>query len=231
MLRYAKTSLLSLLLIAFLAGSTVTYSQLAGDLNKDYRVNSKDLRIFAWQWLDPNCLVPGCLADLDGANGVNFSDLAILAQDWQIEEPHPVISEIMAINEIALSTTVEGRIVYPDWIEIYNPTATTVNLDGWYLTDEEDKRAKWGFPDVSIESNNYLRVFASGIQSEDHPENNPYIDDDGFYHTNFELDGDGDYLALVCQASRWCMNIIHTSMGRTSMVIHHRQRTFLMVSI
>ena len=172
--------------------------QLVGDLNEDYTVDFRDLRTFIWQWLDPICLFPGCIADLDGVDGVNMADLALLAQNWQKKCPPLVISEFMAINEFALSTTVEGKIVYPDWIEIYNPTAEAVNLDDWYLTDRDDELAKWEFPDVSLAPGNFLRVFASGIQSEDHPGNNPYLDEDGFYHTNFELDGDGEYLALVC---------------------------------
>ncbi|HEX41217.1 MAG TPA: hypothetical protein ENN81_04060, partial [Phycisphaerales bacterium] len=42
-----------------------------GDLNEDWRVDARDLRIFAEQWLDDNCLEPGCVADLNGAAGVN----------------------------------------------------------------------------------------------------------------------------------------------------------------
>lgn len=193
-----KAPLLSLVLIAYLAGSNVARSQPVGDLNADHVVDFKDLRIFAQFWVNPACVILDCEANLDDVGGVNMADLALLAQNWQKKCPSLVISEFMAINEFALFTTVEGRTVYPDWIEIYNPTATAVNLDGWYLTDEEDKPTKWAFPDVSLASGNFLRVFASGIQSEDHPENNPYIDEDGFYHTNFELNGDSEYLALVC---------------------------------
>ena len=190
--------MLSLIFIAYLTTSVFARPQLVGDLNSDYTVDFKDLWIFAQQWLDPACIILDCEANLDDDNGVNMADLALLAQNWQTKCPPLVISEFMAINEFALSTTVEGKKVYPDWIEIYNPTAEAVNLDDWYLTDRDDELAKWEFPDVSLASGHFLRVFASGIQGEDHPENNPYIDEDGFYHTNFELDGDGEYLALVC---------------------------------
>jgi len=108
-----------------------------------------------------------------------------------------VISEFMAINENGLSTTVEGKTVYPDWIEIRNLEASPVNLDGWYLTDDPDDLTKWALPAVQIAAGGFLVVFASGIEQADHPENWPYRDTKGYYHTNFTLDGDGEYLALV----------------------------------
>ena len=200
-----KILLLSLILTAYLTTSVFARPQLAGDLNSDYTVDFKDLWIFARQWLDPACIILDCEANLDDDDGVNMTDLALLAQNWQIKCPPLVISEFMAINKFELSTTVEGKEVYPDWIEIYNPTTETVNLDDWYLTDREDKLTKWEFPDMSLASGHFLRVFASGIPSEDHPENNPYLDEDGFYHTSFELDGDGEYLALVCPS----LEVVH----------------------
>ncbi len=189
-------------LIALLAGSTFAQSQLAGDLNKDYRVNSKDLRVFAWQWLYPDCLVPGCLADLDGANGVNFSDLAILAINWQLEVPHLVINEFMASNASAPplenGELLDGNGESSDWIEIYNPTDTTVSLDGWYLTDSDANLTKWQFPDGNqIKPGEFMIVFASRKTQVENPLNYPYIDPAGYYHTNFELNQNREYLALV----------------------------------
>ena len=59
-----KSLLLSLVLIAFLAGSTSAQSQLVGDLNADFTVDIEDLRILALQWFHPGCFVPGCIADI-----------------------------------------------------------------------------------------------------------------------------------------------------------------------
>lgn len=108
-----------------------------------------------------------------------------------------VITEFMAVNENGLSTTVEGKTVYPDWIEIHNTGAGAVNLGGWYLTDDPNNLTKWAFPAVQVAAGGFLVVFASGIEQADHPENWPYRDQKGYYHTNFTLDGDGEYLALV----------------------------------
>ncbi|MHC4642514.1 MAG: chitobiase/beta-hexosaminidase C-terminal domain-containing protein [Planctomycetota bacterium] len=212
---FIRTSLLSLLFITLLAGFAGGEPQLVGDLNSDYKVNSKDLRTFAWQWLDPACLIPGCTADLDDADGVNMADYALLAKNWQIEEPHLVISEFMASNASNKpplppkeGDLLDGNGDSSDWIEIYNPTDTTVNLDGWYLTDNDSNLTKWQFPDgLEIKSGEFLIVFASDKTYENNPYNYPYLDLGGHYHTNFELDKDsGEYLALVAPDG---MAIIH----------------------
>ncbi|NQU24531.1 MAG: lamin tail domain-containing protein, partial [Candidatus Nealsonbacteria bacterium] len=75
---------------------------------------------------------------------------------------------------------------FSDWIEIHNPAATPIDLDGWYLTDKADNLTKWQFPSRIIEPGGHLVVFAS--------------DEDRIgaeLHTNFKLSSDGEYLALV----------------------------------
>ncbi|MBN2473626.1 MAG: lamin tail domain-containing protein [Pirellulales bacterium] len=95
-----------------------------------------------------------------------------------------LITEFMAENDGTLADA-DGD--FPDWIEIHNPTDTTVNLDGWYLTDALAERTKWEFPEVLVEPGGYLVVFASEKDRTDPAE----------LHTNFQLDGGGEYLALI----------------------------------
>ena len=54
-----------------------------------------------------------------------------------------VINEFMAINDATLADQDND---FPDWIEIYNPTDSGVNLDGWYLTDNITDLTQWKFP-------------------------------------------------------------------------------------
>ncbi|HUS72694.1 MAG TPA: hypothetical protein VMY06_06460, partial [Sedimentisphaerales bacterium] len=100
MLRTLKLLLLLLVLIAFLGGSpweslqtTEAQFNLAGDLDGDQRVDFKDLRILVQQWLDPWCVVSDCVSDLDGIDGVNMLDYAVLAGNWQ-QGQQVVINEI-----------------------------------------------------------------------------------------------------------------------------------------
>ena len=97
----------------------------------------------------------------------------------------PVISELMASNDGTLADE-DGN--PSDWIEIHNPTAGPLDLDGWHLTDDATNLTRWAFPDVTVQPGGYMLVFASG---------NNRTDPNSELHTNFQLDGDGEYLALV----------------------------------
>jgi hypothetical protein len=196
MLRVARNITLLIVLVVSLIGPPDAYPHLAGDFNEDNIVDSKDLRIFCWQWLDPICLAPGCIADLDSVNGVNMADLALLAENWHMIEPHLVINEFMA--ETCGSVLLDGNGEPSDWIEIYNPTLLSIPLDGLFLTNDADDLTMWQFPDgLEIGPFEFLIVFASEKTYEDYPYNYPYLDAGGNYHTNFELDESGEYLGLV----------------------------------
>ena len=97
----------------------------------------------------------------------------------------PVISEFLASNRTGILDE-DGE--HSDWIELHNPDPATASLKGWYLTDSATNKIKWQFPDVSIPPGGYLVVFASGKDRRDPAAR---------LHTNFSLDADGDYLALV----------------------------------
>ncbi|MBN2473465.1 MAG: lamin tail domain-containing protein [Pirellulales bacterium] len=96
-----------------------------------------------------------------------------------------VISELLAVND---SVYPDGDGDFSDWIEIHNPTQTAVQLGGWFLTDDADSLAKWQFPAFSLAAGAYEVIYASGKDSAGPP---------GQMHTNFRLDGNGEYLALV----------------------------------
>ncbi|MEN6423739.1 MAG: lamin tail domain-containing protein [Phycisphaerales bacterium] len=97
----------------------------------------------------------------------------------------PVITEFVASNKDSL---IDSDGDSSDWIEIYNPTAETLNLDGWFLTDDLNDLAKWQFPAVQLAPDGYLIVFASGRDLRDPA---------GQLHTNFSLQADGESVALV----------------------------------
>ncbi|MFC1538352.1 lamin tail domain-containing protein, partial [Candidatus Latescibacterota bacterium] len=70
----------------------------------------------------------------------------------------PLINEIMSAN----SSTVQDKDgEYPDWIEIYNPGSSSVDLDGYGLSDDPEDLFKWVFPKYSLDTGKYLLVFAS----------------------------------------------------------------------
>src|SRR4051794_38697714 len=96
-----------------------------------------------------------------------------------------VISEFMASNNAGL---VDNYGDHSDWIELYNRGDAAQNLDGWFLTDSGTDLTQWRFPAVSLSPGQYLTVFAS--EKDDAVAGSPL-------HTNFKLDGAGEYLALI----------------------------------
>jgi hypothetical protein len=99
--------------------------------------------------------------------------------------PDAVISEFMAANNGGLLDE-DGD--DSDWIEIFNPCRPSLDLSGWYLTDTPNNLQKWAFPAMSLVRGQYLVVFASGKDRRTPGQN---------LHTNFQLESNGEYLALV----------------------------------
>lgn len=113
------------------------------------------------------------------------SSSADTEQNFTITVPAPtdlVISEFMTDNDDTL-TDEDGD--SSDWIELFNPTSSPIDLTGWFLTDDPTNLAKWPFPSDSIlPALSFVTYFASG---KDLPN-----------HTNFSLNSrSGSYLALV----------------------------------
>jgi hypothetical protein len=111
--------------------------------------------------------------------------LPLLAAACVTAMAQPVINEVMSDNARTLADA-DGEQV--DWIELHNPGTVPADLTGWYLTDVRDRKTEWKFPATILPAGGYLVVFASG---KDHRTAGAPL------HTNFKLNADGDYLALV----------------------------------
>lgn len=96
-----------------------------------------------------------------------------------------LITEFMASNSTTIADE-DGD--YSDWLELYNASEETIHLEGWYLTDKADNLTKWEIPDVSLEADEYLLIFAS-----EKKRNSPSAP----LHTNFKLTASGEFLAVV----------------------------------
>ena len=71
-----------------------------------------------------------------------------------------VINEIMSSNYSSLKDE-DGST--SDWIELFNKNDHSIDLNGYYLSDDKDNLTKWQFTNPTfIDSNNFLLVFASG---------------------------------------------------------------------
>jgi hypothetical protein len=85
----------------------------------------------------------------------------------------------IVINEIFA----QGKGKRPDWIEVYNPGNTPIDLGGYTLTDSRKKPYKWTIPESTIlRPHDFLLFFADKKNFEN--------------HTNFKLDAGGEFVGL-----------------------------------
>ncbi len=95
------------------------------------------------------------------------------------------LSEFLADNADVIQ---DGDGEKSDYIEIYNPDDTAVNLAGYSLTVSRGTPRQWVFPDLILNRGQYLLVWASGKNRADPAKP---------LHTNFKLERSGGYLALI----------------------------------
>lgn len=99
-----------------------------------------------------------------------------------------VINEFLASNSDGIRDFSGER---HDWIELKNTGTETVDISGWYLTDDAANLSKWQIPATSatqsLAPGGILLVYASDKNG----------DFSGELHTNFKLAAEGEYLGLV----------------------------------
>jgi hypothetical protein len=92
------------------------------------------------------------------------------------------LNEIMASNATIHADIDFGN--YTDWIEIYNAGTQTVDLSGWFLSDDVSNPTMWMFQSGTVlPPSSYLLVYADGIGAG--------------MHANFKLSKEGETLMLL----------------------------------
>lgn len=160
------------------------------DFDRDLDVDTADHDFFEACATGPGVGVgsPGCArADLDQDGDVDQSDYGLFQEcvGRYIRPDEVIITEFMAVDSRG-PLDEDGQ--NPDWIEIYNSGPTDANLAGWFLTDDPGNLMRWRFPQVTLRRGEHRLVFASGKDK---------VGPNGELHANFQLDGGGEFLALV----------------------------------
>lgn len=115
--------------------------------------------------------------------------------------PRILFSQQIYINEVLSSNDSVYAGVdssYSDWVELYNSGASDVNLNGYYLSDDNSNRYKWMLPNTIIPANGYLLICASEQDT---------VYPNGEIHTNFKLSSAGEHLSLLAADSAWVDSI------------------------
>jgi len=93
-----------------------------------------------------------------------------------------ILNEVMASNG---STVPDDNGDYDDWIEIANISGSAIDLNGLILTDHWEGVADFVFPDTTLQSGDYIVVWADEETEQ------------GDLHAPFKLDADGEDVYLV----------------------------------
>lgn len=118
--------------------------------------------------------------------------------------PQLLINEFSSSNVNKL-TDEDGE--YYDWIELYNHSATGINLEGYHLSDTVSFLKKWRFPSIPIKPFSYVLVFASGKNRSDIPVN---------YKTIIHRGDEWEYLVPDAEpANEWKYPGFNSSLWRT----------------
>jgi len=95
-----------------------------------------------------------------------------------------VINEFLARNGSIIKDEA-GE--YDDWLELFNSGDSTISLSGKYLSDSPDNLTRWKITDDSLFLNpgEFLLFWCDNDEEQ------------GSLHTNFKLDGDGEFVAIT----------------------------------
>ena len=103
-----------------------------------------------------------------------------------VENPELIITEVMTSNKTMVR---DNNGEYNDWIEIYNQSASTVNLSNYYISDDPADPLSFILPDVDLKSGEYYIIYASG-------DINKTDDVKDGVHTDFRLSSFNETLVL-----------------------------------
>jgi len=151
--------------------------------------------------------------DDSGAVTYDPPDPATYQYSYEIETEQVLlyINEFMAENVSTIQDP-DGSGGYPDWIELYNGSESSIELAGMYLTNDLEQPTMWEIPEgVNLDAGQYLLFWA---------------DDNGLLgdmHTNFTLNNSGGEIGLFNRSDKgnseidsyvYSVQLADTSFGR-----------------
>ena len=98
------------------------------------------------------------------------------------------VNEVLPVNG---SINTDEHSEYEPWIEIYNSSASSINLAGMYLTNDYNSPTKWAIPAGTVLNGGQWMIFWADAETGDGP-----------LHTNFALSAAGGAVGLYTSASK-----------------------------
>lgn len=108
-----------------------------------------------------------------------------------------IINEVLRDNAYSLIDQYGER---APWVELYNASASPVDLNSYYLSDDETRHDKWQLPAITLQPDEYLVVFLTGNDVKE-----------GELHSSFRLGSADSVLTLTHSGMRQTVAIDQTS--------------------
>lgn len=89
----------------------------------------------------------------------HFASAVLLLITLQAADAQLLFNEMMASNASTLKDQFDE---YPDWLEIYNPGDSIINLSNYWISDDSTLYRKWNLPEMQLNPDAYTVIFASG---------------------------------------------------------------------
>ncbi len=147
------------------------------------------------QWTAKTALLPGAntlLVEARNRSGTLLGSTTLTIQYTGLPQwPALRLNEIMAGNPASSGFTDPADGKSDDWMELYNPTAANVSLEGWYLSDQPDDPGLFRIPaGFTVPANGFRLVWADGESFQNAPLVRPDL------HVDFRLGAGGETLIL-----------------------------------
>lgn len=147
-----------------------------------------------------NSLVMDYYIYAENTEAGKFSPQRAAHEFYQIHVANSPATEGVVINEFMASNdaTVEDQDGdYDDWIELYNNSSNSIDLSGYFLSDDADDLAQWSFPEgTTIGSGEYLIIWADKDE-----------DQEGL-HADFKLSASGEAVILSSAVDTSIVDIV-----------------------
>lgn len=115
--------------------------------------------------------------------------------EWPKGPPSVRINEFVAQNTKGIKDQ-SGE--YEDWIELFNPLGSTVNIGGMFMTDDFDVPMKWKIPQGwSLQPGASLLVWA-----DEEPKEGPF-------HATFQLSSMGEEIGIFAADGKTLLDRVH----------------------
>lgn len=161
-------------LASSLTGGNFTYDQTFRHVVLHWDVNNGLDLTYNGQVIFTDLPTPGFVPQpnanfaLNSATGGAFQDTYVdnISITTALTSPPVTISTSDVVIEEILADNADGKededLDKPDWIELYNGTATPKTITGWFLSDDPLVLNKWPCPALTIPAFGYQLFFASG---------------------------------------------------------------------